>query len=180
MSASDHSGSPAYSKNTIEFLAVAKSYCDFLEDIESVDRNRFIETMLRLLPLLYLKGSLLPETELISDGEVERFATETHYGLLAEKMSELLGEDDSYLNAFDPDVILADGPVAASISENIADIWQALYDFIEVFRLGYDETMNDALYLCRDDFAAGWGQQTLDALRALHSVKYNGEEAQSY
>jgi len=172
MSATSSGSDSVYSKNTLEFVAVAKSYCDFLEHPDQLERNRLIDVMVHLLPLLYLKGSLLPETTLLGEGEEEAFATEMQYSLLVEAIAELLGADDAYLDVFHPDITLADGPVAASVSESLADIWQELYNFTGVFRLGYDETMNDALYFCRERFGTGWGQSLLTVLRALHALKF--------
>ncbi len=164
--------SPVYSKNTLEFIAVAKSYCDVLDTLDQMEKNRLVEVMIKLLPLLYLKASLLPPTELLGDGTVETFATETHYGLLVEKMANLLGADDAYVNVYHPDIALADGAVAASVAEGLADLWQVMYDVVEVFRQGYDETMNDALSVCRESFAGEWGPTLLNVLRALHGIMY--------
>lgn len=164
--------SPVYSKNTLEFIAVAKSYCDVLDTLDQMDKDRLVDVMLKLLPLLYLKASLLPSTDLLGDGTVEVFATETHYGLLVEQLSNLLQADDAYVNVYHPDIALADGAVAASISEGLADLWQVTYDVVEVFRQGYDDTMNDALYVCRESFAGEWGPTLLNVLKALHVVKY--------
>lgn len=172
MSSSEPS-SPVYSKNTLEFIAVAKSYCEVLDTIDQMEKDRLVEVMLRLLPLLYLKASLLPSTDLIGDGSVETFATETHYGLLVEQMANLLEADDTYVNVYHPDIALADGAVAASVSEGLADLWQVMYDVVEVFRQGYDETMNYALYLCKESFAGEWGPTLLSVLRALHGIMYN-------
>ncbi|NLE32023.1 MAG: DUF5063 domain-containing protein [Bacteroidales bacterium] len=169
---SPESSSPVYSKNTLEFIAVAKSYCDVLDTLDQMEKERLVEVMLRLLPLLYLKGSLLPSTELMGDGTVEAFATETHYGLLAEQMAHLLEADDAYVNVYHPDIALADGAVASSVSEGLADIWQVMYDVVEVFRQGYDEAMNDALYVCKEAFAGEWGATLLNVLRALHGIRY--------
>lgn len=168
--------SPVYSKNTIEFVAVAKSFCDFLEQIDKVDKPRFLETMVRLLPLLYLKGTLLPETEPIGDDQPEVFASEVKYSMLTSSISDLLGSDDMYLEVFHPDIALSDGSLAASISENIADIWQDMYNFTETFRQGYDEAMNDALYNCRTNFTLYWGQSLVNVLRALHNVFYSATD----
>ena len=33
--------------------------------------------------------------------------------------------------------------------------------------------MNDALVVCREHFEEFWGQRLLNAMRALHDVKYN-------
>jgi len=167
---------PVYSKNTIEFVAVAKSFCDFLEQLEMVDKPKFLGTMVRLLPLLYLKGTLLPETDPSEDDQPEVFATEVQYAMLAANIAGLLGSDDTYLEVFHPDISLSDNFLAVNISENIADIWQDMYNFIEIFRQGFDEAMNDALYNCRSNFALYWGQSLVNVMRALHNIYYKATE----
>jgi len=172
MSKTSQPENPVYSKNTIEFVAVAKSFCDFMDQLESIDKQQFLDTMVRLLPLLYLKASLLPSNDLLSDDPQEEFATEDQYSVLTQTISELLGPDDAYLEVFHSDIKFTDTPIAVFISENMADIWQDLFNFISVFRLGYDETMNDALYVCRTNFEQIWGQSLVNVLRAVHSCKY--------
>jgi hypothetical protein len=172
MSNSSESVNPVYNKNTIEFVAVAKSFCDFMDQLETVDKPAFLDTTTKLLPLLYLKASLLPVNEQLSDEEPEQFASEDQYAVLSQVVADLLGPDDAFLEVFHSDIQYSDAPVAAFISEYIADIWQDLFDFISVFRLGYDETMNDALYLCRTNFETFWGQRLVNVLRALHACKY--------
>ena len=176
MSDTSKTASPVYSKNTIEFVAVAKSFCDYLEQTSHLEKQGFLETMVRLLPLLYLKGTLLPKNELIGEEQTEVFASETQYAMLAASIADLLGEDDAYLEVFHPDISLSDGPLASNISENIADIWQDMYNFVETFRQGYDDPMNDALYLCRTNFASFWGQSLVNVMRALHSICYPSNE----
>lgn len=166
------SDTPVYSKNTLEFIAVAKSYCDVLETLDQLDKDRLVDVMIKMLPLLYLKATMLPSTDLLGDGTVERFATETAYGLIVEQLANLLEADDAYLNLYHPDIALADGAVAASVSEGLADLWQVLFDVVEAFRQGFEESMNDALYMCTDSFAEAWGSTLLDVLRALHRIKY--------
>jgi len=163
---------PVYKKNTIEFVAVAKSFCDFMDTLESIDKKQFLDTMVRLLPLLYLKASLLPENELLSEDAQESFASEEQYGFLCQVISDLLGAEDAFLEVFHPEISYTDTPIAVFISENVADIWQDLFNFISVFRLGYEETMNDALYVCRTNFETFWGQSLVNVLRALHNCKY--------
>jgi hypothetical protein len=128
--------------------------------------------MVRLLPLLYLKGTFLPETEPIGDEQAEVFATEVQYAVLVSTIAELLGSDDAYLEVFHPDMSLSDNFLSASISENIADVWQDIYNFVETFRQGYDEAMNNALYNCRINFSSYWGQSLVNVMRALHNVFY--------
>lgn len=171
------SHSSVYSKNTLEFLAVAKSYCEVLENPEQLEKDKLLEILLRLLPLLYLKGSLLPSVDPIEEDGLETCATEMQYGLLAGSLAALFGEEDTYLEVYHPDIALADGAFAASVSERLADLWQEMYDFVEVFRQGYEDAMCEVLYLCKERFAQEWGPALLHVLRALHAIKYEGSGA---
>ena len=56
---------------------------------------------------------------------------------------------------------------------DLADIYQDIKDFIFVFQLGLNETMNDSLAICQENFGLLWGQKLVNTLRALHDVKYN-------
>ena len=67
----------------------------------------------------------------------------------------------------------SDQPITKYISEELADIYQDLRDFIFIFQLGLNETMNDSLAICQENFRLYWGQKLVNTLRALHDVKYN-------
>ena len=51
-------------------------------------------------------------------------------------------------------------------------IYQDIKDFIFVFQLGLNETMNDSLVVCKEHFREFWGQRLVNTMRALHDVKY--------
>ena len=55
--------SPVYSRDVMELVTVAVEYCAFLEKTEERTRMDFVDTMMKLLPLLYLKAALLPKYE---------------------------------------------------------------------------------------------------------------------
>ena len=140
-----------FDRNVVEFVTVAAEFCKFLEQTETMKRSAFVDTSLKILPLLYLKASMLPQCETI--------------GILAEK--------DDYLDVFVSDMKYSDQPITKNISEDLADIYQDIRDFIFVFQLGLNETMNDSLAVCQEHFALYWGQKLVNTLRALHDVKYN-------
>ena len=168
-----------YSKPVIEFATVAAESCLFLERAEEHTKTDFITTATRLLPLLYLKTSLLDLPEDESEGNIERFVTEDDYLFVKNQIERLLGADDSFLEVFHPDMPYSDTPIAAFVSENLADIYQEIKDFAANFQIGESEIMTAALAACLSAFAEHWGQKLLNALRALHSVKYSenfGEE----
>ena len=70
-----------FDKNTVEFVTVAAEFCGFLERARDMKRYDFVDTALKILPLLYLKATLLPPCEPI--GEVtdcsNSFCTATRY-----------------------------------------------------------------------------------------------------
>ena len=51
-----------------------------------------------------------------------------------------------------------------------------LKDFIGVFQLGLNETMNDSLVVCKEHFREFWGQRLVNTMRALHDVKYSAAD----
>lgn len=99
--------------------------------------------------------------------------TEEIYEVLRINISAILAEKDDYLEVFMPEMAYSDTPIKKTISEDLADIYQDIKDFIFVFQLGLNETMNDALCICKENFEQYWGQKLVNTLRALHDVKYN-------
>jgi hypothetical protein len=67
----------------------------------------------------------------------------------------------------------SDTPIAAFISENLADIYQDIGNFVSLFRQGHEETMLQALSRCVAGFRQYWGQSLLNALKALHMLRYS-------
>ena len=162
-----------FEKNVIEFVTVAAEFCAFLERAEHMKRKAFVDTSLKILPLLYLKASLLPKCETIGDEAPETYVTEEIYEILRINLAGPMGEKDDYLDVFVQDMVYSDQPIKKSISEDLADIYQDIKDFIFVFQLGLNETMNDSLAICQENFGMLWGQKLVNTLRALHDVKYN-------
>ena len=148
----------------------------FLERAERMKRSTFVDTSLKILPLLYLKASMLPKCETIGDEALETYVTEEIYEILRINLSGLMADKDDYLDVFVQDMVYSDQPIKKSISEDLADIYQDIKDFIFVFQLGLNETMNDSLAICQENFGTLWGQKLVNTLRALHDVKYNQEE----
>lgn len=171
-----------FDKNAVEFVTVAAEFCGFMERVSDMKRRDFVDKSLKLLPLLYLKASLLPACERMEESDPETFVTETDYEVVRSSVASLLGEYDDFLEVFLDDMAYSDTPIHQNISECLADIYQPLKDFICVFQLGLEQTMNDSLAICRGLFAEFWGQRLVNVMRALHDVKYrqlaHGEETE--
>lgn len=161
-----------FDRNVVEFVTVAAEFCKFLEQAEGMKRATFVDTSLKILPLLYLKASMMPKCEMMGEDIPENFVTEETYEIVRMNLAGILAEKDDYLDVFVSDMKYSDQPITKYISEDLADIYQDIKDFIFVFQLGLNETMNDALAICQENFALYWGQKLVNTLRALHDVKY--------
>jgi hypothetical protein len=163
------------SKQTEDFVRTALEFCVLVEKHSQAGREFFIDNMIKVLPLLYLKVSILPPVEENYDSDLRTKVNEEMYNRVEDAISQLLGNDNLYLETFHPDIRLSDSPVAVKVSEDLADIYQDLGNFIAVFKNGQKETMNDSLLLCIQNFEKHWGQRLLNSLRALHYLRYNDE-----
>lgn len=161
-----------FDRNVVEFVTVAAEFCKFLEQADGMKRATFVDTSLKILPLLYLKAAMMPKCETMGDEAPENYVTEETYEIIRMNLAGIMAEKDDYLDVFVTDMKYSDQPVTRYISEDLADIYQDIKDFIFVFRLGLNQTMNDALAICQENFALYWGQKLVNTLRALHDVKY--------
>lgn len=162
-----------YSVPVIEFVTVTAETCLFLERASDSTRTDFVQKIVKILPLLYLKASMLEIPAPVYEDVPERFVTEDDYLYIKEQVEQLLGPDDSYLETFHPDMAISDTPIAAFVSENLADIYQELKDFAANYQLADIDIMNDALIVCLEAFGEHWGQKLLNALRALHAIRFS-------
>ena len=161
-----------FDRDVVEFVTVAAEFCKYLEQAEGKHRTTFVDTTLKILPLLYLKATLLPPCETLGDDLPEHYVTEETYEVLRMTLAGILAEKDAYLDVFMEDMKYSDQPITRYISEDLADIYQDIKDFIFVFQLGLNETMHDALAICQENFRLYWGQKLVNTLRALHEARY--------
>ena len=171
----DNNSDPVYSLHVIEFVAVANEYCKYSEHASEIKGEELFKILQRLLPILYLKASFLPElTPYFEDGN-EKFVTESDYTGILDTFRKKFGSANDYLEVFDDRMNESEAPVVASLAENMADIYQDLKDFILLYQTGTLEVMNDALWECRMNFENYWGQKLVNALRAIHKFICSGE-----
>jgi hypothetical protein len=161
-----------YAPVTLDFVTVSVEFCSFLEKMEVTSRTEWCEIMLRILPLLYVKASLLPPVVDLEDELAEVFVSHEDYMLIANQVASVLGEEDVYLDVFVEDMKYSDRPVSSFVSEDIADIYQDIRNFVSVYQLGLEETMINALKVISENFRLYWGQKLVNVLRPLHTLVY--------
>ncbi len=162
-----------YSKNVVEFVTVANEYCSTIENVSHLTAEENLAKLQKLLPLLYLKASVVEKIEMVMDEELEKFVNELDYNMLHQKWLQLLGENDGFYEVFDPNIQFGEETVRASVSENLMDIYQDMKDCITNYSIGNEEVMNDAISECIYHFEEFWGQQLVNVMRAVHMLVYS-------
>jgi len=157
-----------YSREVIEFTAVANEYCKLLDDPGNLTGLQLLKIEQKLMPLLYYKTLMVPGPEPVLEEGGEKFVTEEDWERVEKTVLLLVGEANDFLEVFDERMNESDGPVTGKISENLADIYQDLKDFLVAYNIGTTEIMNDALWECLENFRLYWGQKMVNTMRAIH------------
>ena len=103
------------------------------------------------------------------------FVSEEDYAGVRYRIAQILKAEDIYLDVFMEDMKYSDQPISAFISEDIADIYQDLRNFISVYQYRISEQMNDALFTCLQNFKIYWGQKLVNVMRPIHTLLYSEE-----
>lgn len=161
-------GQPVYSGHVIEFTAVATEFCKYAEHASGIKGAELLNIMQKLLPLLYLKASMLPQLEPFFDDGNEKFVKESDWNLIHDSFKVTFGSANDYLELLDDPAAGDEGTVPSDIAEDLTDIYQDLKNFVLLYQTGTDEVMNDAVWECRMNFENYWGLRLLNALKAIH------------
>lgn len=155
-------------------MALCNEYCQALENARETDREDFVNSMLRLLPRIYISATdVNADSSVIEESYIAGSLDEDYYDAIRRSVENLLGPDDTYLEVFEEDMKYSDTPIAASISEGLADIFQVLYNFLDSVKDVPEELMLLGLAAVKDDFGAYWSRILCNVLRALNHVRYN-------
>lgn len=166
------------SPNTVAFIGLCNEYRLAMESARETARAGFVDSMLRLLPRLYISATDLHRDPLLEDEDpyLAEVLDEDYYEAVRRNVESLLGPDDVYLEVFEEDMKYSDTPVAASISEGLADIFQVVFNFLHTVGEATDETIALAVSAISDDFRSFWSGTLCNVLRALNHLRYSQPE----
>lgn len=162
--------------NSLAFIALSNEFCSAIENAMEFEKEDFVAKMLKMLPRIYMTVTDIDIEESNEDFYALPYLDESVYDNLRSQLAALMGEDDVFLETFEEDMKYSDAPVSATISEDLADIYQQLYNFVASVRDVDTEAINSIIITCKEDFASYWGQTLCNVLRALHSVFYNKQD----
>jgi hypothetical protein len=93
------------SKPILELVTVANEYCYYLDNVENKSKAGILEFMNRILPLLYLKGSLVPDIDVKNPDANERFVTQEQWEEVFNMLREKFGKQDEFW-VIDPCILM--------------------------------------------------------------------------
>ena len=158
---------PAYSANVLEMIRVAHEYCLFAEQAEEQSKQHFLRFFVRLSPLLYLKGTLLPDIQVEYPEANERYITQEQWEELFNHLRLKIQPDDEFW-IMDYEFSDENEPVRASLAENFTDIYQDLKDFVLLYQKNSKDAKQNAVHECKLLFSTRWGPKVLDSLRYVN------------
>ncbi len=155
------------STTVLELIRVAHEFCVFTEDIEKTDIKDILSFYQKVLPLMYIKGSLLPKLTDVDDSFAERYVSEEHWERVFMNIKTKFGDDEIYW-VVDQNKEL----MKASIAENIADIYQDMKDFVVLFQKSQLAAKENAVADVSKFLAIHWGPRLTAALNHIHNLTY--------
>ena len=167
------------SPNQLTIIALAVEYCQVVEQARQADsRHEFVVRIQRLLTRIYTAvfDLSLNDTEHSPEYIDDSFAPtldEAAYDQAREAMATLMAEEDIYLETFVEDMRYSDTPIAQSLSENLADLYQEFFDFAHAAEMADVETQHALLSMLCESFRQRWGQTLCNSARALHAITFS-------
>ncbi|RLD62518.1 MAG: hypothetical protein DRJ05_00145 [Bacteroidetes bacterium] len=166
---------PVYSRNVLEMLTVANDYCMFMSKAETYSQKQLFDYLLKVGPLLYIKGSLLPDISVQNPDAAEKFLQEEEWESLFLALRKVLLKNDEFWFIDNSD-LAENQAIKGSLSESFADIYQDLKDFLTLYQKSSLDAKENAVYELKQLFATHWGNRLVNAHKALHYLYYNLEE----
>jgi hypothetical protein len=165
---------PSTSTNVIDMFTVANEFCLFTEKAEKYNPEEVLQYYVKICPLLYLKGAILPIVEADEEYFGERFVNEDQWENIYNSLLIVFPGNDAF---FTLSYENADNfPLKASISEHLADVYQDLKDFVLLYQKNHTYAKQNAVHECRKLFVTHWGSRIAALLPALHAIAFNTEQ----
>ena len=160
---------PVFYKNVIEVLTISNELCLLIDNSEKYDKYDILNILHHILPLLYLKASLLKKVPASNPDASERFVTEEQYELIYRSLKKLFAADDYSYTLQDKNI-----PVKISLAEILTDIFQDIKDFLILYQKPSIAAKENAINECINLFEKHWGPKLLIFLQAIHVLIYPG------
>ncbi len=169
----------------LSLAALSIEYCKVVAGAETSTPRNFLREVLRYLPRFYVTMSDLHPygddeedsnpNEFMATDAIYSTVEEEQYDAVREIMAKILGENDMYLDTSVDDMRYSDTPVAVSLAEKLADIFQNMADIASTIGQASPEMIPEILADVRYRFATFLSDTICSALRAANYIYYNAD-----
>ena len=157
-------------------MRLSLEYCKLLDRIDKLPLHEFLDRVSSLLMSIYRQTFEVTRFQTRYESEPQKFLTEKQYNKVRETVKYIFDKRDSYTEIIDPTKPSNTRSFQASLSEDLTDIYQDFYDFVNWYSVGTFESVNDSLVECLSSFEKYWGIKLLGVLRAIHIVRYTKKD----
>lgn len=158
-------------KSVNDLVMTAGRFCRFIEDIVEYNNEQAFEFLNKILPVLYIKGNILPMVQSCEEEMIEHFVTEESWNKVLLSLKEKFGELDAFSIVNNDKA--EEEITKVLLSEFIADIYQDLKDFLLLFGKNTKTTQECALYECKRLYIERWGLKIPYIMTELHKILFN-------
>lgn len=156
------------SKQVIDMITVANDYCIFTESIDKQDKKAILSYYQKVLPLLFIKGALLPEIEPEDNSANMKYVNEEQWQQVYQNLEEKLEKDDKYWFPDQNNELMKE-----SLADNLADIYQDMKDFVLLYQDPRLAAKENAVADLWQLYKVHWGPRITKALHHIHLTLFN-------
>ncbi len=161
----------------IDLFKLCNEYCKIIEKAEKVSLHELLDQVSVSLMVVYQKVFTITRFQTKYENEPKHFLTERQYNKVRNGIKEVLGKKDEYQEIIDPNRPSVRVIFKASISEDLADIYQDFTDFCQWYSEGTFESINDSVIELLNNYDKYWGIKLLNVLKAIHVIRYMKKDA---
>jgi hypothetical protein len=157
--------------HVIDLLTVANEYCLFIEKAHEYGKEEIFDYLHKISPLLYLKGTLIPNVDAGEPEIAKRFVTIETWENIFNGLRNVFGKDDEYWY-IDEKTFNGEDVVKGSMAEDLSDIYQDLKDFVLLYNKRTHSAILSAISECRQLFYTNWGYKIIRIQKNIHHLLY--------
>ena len=156
-------------------LMVANDYCTFMAKAETYTKQQLYDYLLKVSPLLYIKGSLLPDITVQNADALEKFLPEEEWEALFTALRKVFSKEDEFwfIDNSNPN---NNKPIKGSLSESFADVYQDMKDFLLLYQKNSLDAKENVASELKHLFETHWGHRMVIAHKTLHYLNFSGEQ----
>lgn len=163
----------------LSLAALSLEYCKAVTDAAMKQPREVLRDVIRYIPRIYITLCDLrpydgdPDAEPEETGAIYDSVTEEQYNEVLDGLRTMLGANDIYLDTPVEEMRYSDTPVAVSLAEQLADIYQSVADCAATIGQTDPEMIPEVLSEMKYRFTAYLSTTLCCALRAANYIYYN-------